>query len=399
MKSFPIKEGVPGFLFSGVACGLKKDNQKDLGLIVSTNPCSAAGVFTKNRVQAAPVVLCKKRLQKGRVQAVLVNSGNANAFIGKPGIDNAVVTCDELSSYLGVNKNLVAPCSTGVIGVPLATEKIIGAFPELVKKASSGGIPAFAEAIMTTDSFPKTTALKSTVNGETIKICGIAKGAGMIMPDMATMLCFIVTNAAIEKPLLKQLLLQHTDETFNRITVDGEMSTNDTVLLLTNGHAKNTITGKSSKAYKAFSAMLHDVMKKLALMIVKDGEGATKLITIRIVNAKTESDAKKAARKVANSLLVKTAFFGEDFNWGRIMGALGSSGAAMNPEKVTIYFNNIIGVKNGQGIGKNLARLQNTVKQDTINVRIDLHNGSKEYEIHTCDLSYEYVKINAEYTT
>lgn len=399
MKSFPVKEGVPGFLFSGISSGIKKNRAKDLGLILSSEPCTAAGVFTKNRVKAAPVILCRERLKKGNTRAVLVNSGNANACTGEKGIADAKITCAGVSSYLGIRENLVVPCSTGMIGLRLPAEKIIKAIPKLVKKASSGGMPDFAESILTTDTHPKIVTLKCTVGGETIKVCGIAKGAGMIMPDMATMLGFIVSNASIEKKLLSRLVKLTVEQTFNRITVDGDMSTNDSVLVLANGKSKNSITGKNSRGYKTFSNMLYDVMKKLSLMIVKDGEGATKLITINVLNAKTQSDAKKAALKVANSSLVKTSFFGEDFNWGRIMAALGSSGALFDRGKVDIFFNDIQAVRDGEGAEENINRLKKTVKKNTIRVTVDLKNGRKSYGVNTCDLSYEYVKINAEYTT
>jgi glutamate N-acetyltransferase/amino-acid N-acetyltransferase len=399
VKSFSFKEGIPGFLFSGISSGIKKDQTKDLGLIVSTQPCTAAGVFTKNRVKAAPVLICRKRLQQGPIQAVLANSGNANVCNGGKGLKAAKITCANVSSCLGIKESLVVPCSTGIIGVPLPSEKIIKAIPKLVKKATPAGISDFAESILTTDTYTKIIACKDTLNGEKIKVCGIAKGAGMIMPDMATMLAFIVSNIAIEKTLLSQLLKRHVEETFNRITVDGDMSTNDTVLVLANGQSRTIINSPKTRGYKAFETMLYEVMKRLSYLIVKDGEGATKLINILVMNAKTASDAKKAALKVANSCLVKTAFFGEDFNWGRIMAALGSSGVLFNTEKVAISLNNIQAVYNGQGIIENIAKLKKSLKKKTIQVTIDLKKGGGCCEVSTCDLSFDYVKINAAYTT
>jgi len=399
MKPFPAKQGVPGFLFSGISSGIKKDGQKDLGLILSEVPCTAAGAFTKNRVKAAPVILCKQRLRNRTVQAVLVNSGNANACTGEQGFDDALNSCTRLASHLEIKDNLVVPCSTGVIGVPFPTSTIVKAVPDLVTTASKTGIPDFAESILTTDTRPKTAALRETVAGETIKTVGIAKGSGMIMPDMATMLAFIVCNVSIEKTLLSRLVKQTVEETFNRITVDGDMSTNDTVLVLAGGQAKTTITGKKSPLYTPFADMLHAVMKQLSHLIVKDGEGATKFITVRVVNGKTEGDARKAGLAVANSSLVKTAFFGEDFNWGRILSALGSSGARFDPDTVHISFNDVSAVENGMGVKKNIRALKKIVKKDSICVSIDLRQGSRTCEIATCDLSYEYVKINADYTT
>jgi len=398
MKPFSAKKGVPGFLFSGISSGIKKAG-KDLGLIMSATPFSVAGVFTKNRVKAAPVLLCKKRVANGTVQAVLANSGNANACTGRQGATAAAKTCAAVAGRLGIHENLVAPCSTGVIGVPLPVPSIVHHLPALITNASSAGIPDFAEAIMTTDSFPKIVTLQHTVDEKTVKMCGIAKGAGMIMPDMATMLAFVVTNAAVDRRLLGAMLKSQVNETFNRITVDGDMSTNDTVLVLANGCSESRVGTRGSKAGRACEEMLHRVMKKLALMIVKDGEGATKLLTITVHGAKTQTDAKKSCFAVANSNLVKTAFFGEDFNWGRIMGALGSSGAVFDPAKVALYFNDIPAVSHGMGVLKNSARLKRAVKKRSINVKIDLSNGTHSFEVATCDLSYDYVRINADYTT
>ncbi|MEI6126410.1 MAG: bifunctional glutamate N-acetyltransferase/amino-acid acetyltransferase ArgJ, partial [Pseudomonadota bacterium] len=366
MKAFNVNEGVPGFRFAGTLARIKKTTGKDLGLIVGDGPYTAAGAFTKNRVKAAPVVLCKKKLQKGFAQAVLVNSGNANACTGDRGMTDAASCCRSLAAEAGIKEGLVLPSSTGVIGVPLPAEKIIRALPGLVQKASKSGIADFASAIMTTDTFPKIVALEDTVEGKTIKVCGIAKGAGMIMPDMATMLAFIVTDAAVEKRLLAQLVQQKVEETFNRISVDGDMSTNDSVIVLASGKASKPIAGLRSPGYKVFSSLLYEVMHRLSGMIVRDGEGATKLITINVVNARSTGDAKKAALTVANSCLVKTAFFGQDYNWGRIMAALGRSGAYLNMQVVDIYFNGIQGVKNGQGVQKNIEKLKKAITKDTI---------------------------------
>ena len=398
MKQFSINRGVPGFLFAGISSGIKK-SKKDLGMIFSEAPCAAAGVFTKSRVKAAPVLLCKKRIKKGFMQAILVNSGNANACTGKNGLIAAADTCAEVSSCLGIKDSLVVPCSTGVIGVEFPSETIIRALPELVKRAGKSAAADFAESILTTDTYSKTAAFEDVIDGENVKVCGIAKGAGMIMPDMATMLAFIVTNVSIENKLLASLLKDMTEETFNRITVDGDMSTNDTVLILANGKAGKPVTRPNSRAFKVFANMLYETMKILSLMIVKDGEGATKMITVNVVRAKTMCDAKKAARSVANSNLVKTAFFGEDFNWGRIMAALGASGALFDMNRVDIFFNDIAGVKNGESAAANIGKLEKIATKDEISITIDLKNGRQACEVATCDLSYEYVKINADYTT
>jgi glutamate N-acetyltransferase/amino-acid N-acetyltransferase len=399
MKSFSLREGVPGFLAAGIAAGIKKNGDRDLGLLLSEKPCVAAGVFTNNRVKAAPVLVCKKRLQKGIAQAVLVNSGNANACTGKDGLNSALLTCSEAAHGLGIPEHLVLPCSTGVIGVPLPAVSINKALPRLIKSASPEGIADFSEAVMTTDTFPKVVTRSAVINGDLIKVCGIAKGSGMIMPQMATMLAFILTNAAIKKDLLTTLLKKTAEETFNRISVDGETSTNDTVLLLASGVAGRLIQRKNSAEYKKFALVLQEVMRELALLIVRDGEGATKLISIRVLHAKSLRDAQNAAFRVANSPLFKTACFGGDYNWGRIMAALGNSGAAFEAEKVEITINNLLAVKNGQEVAKNHLRLKNAFKNKRLDISINLHNGRQTCEVFTCDLSYDYVKINAAYTT
>jgi glutamate N-acetyltransferase/amino-acid N-acetyltransferase len=399
MKSFSLREGVPGFLAAGITAGIKKNGARDLGLLLSKKPCVAAGVFTKNRVKAAPVLVCKKRLQKGITQAVLVNSGNANACTGKDGLNSALLTCKETAYALGVSEHLVLPCSTGVIGVPLPAASINKALPRLIKSASPRGIADFAEAIMTTDTFPKVVTRRAVINGDLIKVCGIAKGSGMIMPQMATMLAFILTNAEIKKDLLTTLLKKTAEETFNRISVDGESSTNDTVLLLASGIGSRAIQRKSSTEYKKFALVLQEVMRELSLLIVRDGEGATKLISIRVLHAKSVKDAQNAAFRVANSPLFKTACFGGDYNWGRIMAALGNSGAVFETEKVEITINNLLAVKNGQGFAKNYLKLKNAFKNNRLDISINLHNGRQSCEVFTCDLSYDYVKINAAYTT
>jgi glutamate N-acetyltransferase/amino-acid N-acetyltransferase len=399
MKRFPINQGVPGFKFAGISAGIKGNSLKDLGLIFAEHPCSAAAVFTKNSVKAAPVLVCAEKTKNNSVQAVLVNSGNANACTGLQGIKDTYRTSDTLSLQLGLNRTLIAPFSTGVIGVKFPVQKIIKSLPRLIKNLSAENSKSFAESILTTDTCIKTSALKDTINQETVKVLGIAKGSGMIMPNMATMLAFIVTDISIEKKLLKSILKEINEKTFNMISVDGDMSTNDSVIVLSSNLSKTAVTNKSSNAYNLFKKMLHRAMKELSEMIVRDGEGATKLIKIRIKNAKTDSDAKKAAFQVANSCLVKTAFFGEDFNWGRIMGALGSSGASFDMNHVALFINNISAVKNGQGIEKNILRLKKTIKKREIDLLIDLKNGNKSCEVSTCDLSYEYVRINAHYTS
>jgi glutamate N-acetyltransferase / amino-acid N-acetyltransferase len=399
MKAFSYKKGVPGFRFAGISGGLKKNGKKDIGLILADAPSTAAAAFTKNIVKAAPVLIGQKRLKSGIAQAVLVNSGNANACTGAQGIKDCEASSAALARELGIRPGLVVPSSTGVIGVPLPVEKLIAGVPALVKNVSTGAISDFSDAIMTTDTFPKIIALQDTIDGETIRVCGVAKGAGMIMPDMATMLSYIVTNASIDRKLLAALVREKVELTYNRISVDGDMSTNDTVLVLASCKSNVLINSVKLDSYNLFANLLYEVMKRLSRLIVQDGEGATKLLLIIIRNAKTAAQAKQAAMTVANSPLVKTAFFGQDYNWGRIMAALGRSGAQFDMAKVDIFFNGIQSVNNGQGVTKNIKRLIKIMGRNCIEVAIDLKAGTKSCEVTTCDLSYDYVKINADYTT
>jgi len=398
MQTYPIRQGVPGFKFSAVKAGIKNNENLDVGLILSDQPCSVAGVFTINAVKAAPVINCVKKIKHGSTQAVLVNSGNANACTGKQGLQAAESTSSTLASKLGINKGLALPCSTGVIGVPLPQEKIINALPGLIAKAAPSKAADFSKSILTTDTCTKTIALREKINGQDVHICGIAKGSGMIMPDMATMLAFIVTDADIDTALLTSMLREENELSFNRICVDGDMSTNDSVLLLAGGKSDITIK-KKTPALKQFQAMLRKVMQELALKIVKDGEGATKLLRVNVTGARTEVDAKKAAMQVARSCLVKTAFFGEDFNWGRIIAAVGQSGAACKPDLISMHFNGILAVQKGQAVPENQKKLMRTMKKNEIKLEITLKSGKKACEVLTCDLSYDYVKINADYTT
>ncbi|MCX8043909.1 MAG: bifunctional glutamate N-acetyltransferase/amino-acid acetyltransferase ArgJ [Desulfobacterota bacterium] len=399
MRAYDPSQGVPGFAFSAGLAKIKKTQGLDLGLIVASAPCIAAGVFTNNRVKAAPVMLAKNRLRSGKAQAVIVNSGNANACTGARGKQDAATVCKHVAAALNIPEHLVIPASTGVIGYPLPVTNIIKTVPHLVDRISTAAASDVAQAIMTTDTFPKMVALSDTVGGKRFHICGIAKGAGMIMPDMATMLAFIMTDAAPSLHVLRTLLRQHVATTFNAITVDGDTSTNDCCIVLASGATPITISTCSSDAGRAFSHVLHEVMLRLSRMIVQDGEGATKLITIRILHARSTTEAKKAGMAVANSCLVKTAFFGEDFNWGRIMAALGRSGARFDMERVDIRFNAIPAVRNGQAVINAADRIKSELGRKEIEVVIDLKQGKHCSTVMTCDLTYDYVKINASYTT
>ena len=340
---------INGFKGSAVAAGLKKEGEPDLALIFSEREAVAAGVFTTNQVQAAPVILSRENIKNGRVRAIVVNSGNANACTGKAGLENAQLTAEFVAENLGIKPKEVLVASTGVIGAQLDMKLISEAIPNLAKNLSSDGITQVAEAMMTTDSFSKISRFEGNANGKPFQILGIAKGAGMIMPNMATMLCFVLTDLTIDAPSLDKSVSAAVESSFNRISVDGDTSTNDMVLVLANGRTKEAL---SSEGLDKFNRGLTSVMKELATMIVRDGEGATKVVHVTVRNAATAEDALTAARTVANSSLVKTAFYGQDPNWGRIMAALGRSGIRMREEKVSIWIDGIKIVEGGLGNGE-----------------------------------------------
>ncbi|MFN2367422.1 MAG: bifunctional glutamate N-acetyltransferase/amino-acid acetyltransferase ArgJ, partial [Desulfurivibrionaceae bacterium] len=340
---------VNGFKAAAVRTGIRGKDRLDMGLIVCETPAVAAGVFTTSRVKAAPVLLDMERLASGRIRAVLVNSGIANACSGEAGMAAAIAASQMVADGLAVDKQEVLVSSTGVIGEQLDLACFEKGVPELIKSLSADGLADVSLAIMTTDTVPKTAVRHLEVEARPVKIAGMAKGSGMIKPDMATMLAFIMTDAAVEADCLRRMLRQGCDLSFNRITVDGDTSTNDSVIILANGLAGNRpVTGESAGSVE-FTAALNELLLDLALQIVRDGEGATKLVTIRVKGARSDAEAGQAAETVANSNLVKTAFFGEDANWGRIIGALGRSGAEFDPEKVDIAFDDVLLVEKGLG--------------------------------------------------
>lgn len=390
---------VKGFLAAAVEAGIRYAGRLDLGMIFSETPAVTAGVFTTNKVKAAPLLLDIERLRSGQAQAVLVNSGNANACTGREGMELAMATSALAAKSLGIDPALVQVASTGVIGQQLSSEPFARAMPKLVAQLSPEGFDQLSRAIMTTDLVAKTSSSTINLNGVEVALLGIAKGSGMIMPNMATMLCFIVTDATIDHALLDQLLKAAVERTFNRITVDGDTSTNDMVLVMANGAAGNpTITDPTSEAATTFGAALEQVCRELALKIVADGEGATKLVTIRVTGAEDETQAVQAARTIANSALVKTAFFGEDANWGRIIAALGRSECAFDQNNVAISFDQVQLVKNGLFVGGDVEEAAtNVLKQRAFTVSVDLGQGHGAGEVYTCDFSYDYVKINADY--
>ncbi|MFH0917635.1 MAG: bifunctional glutamate N-acetyltransferase/amino-acid acetyltransferase ArgJ [Candidatus Omnitrophota bacterium] len=366
-----------GFKASGVACGLKKSGRPDLALIYSRFPALACAKFTTNSIIAAPLVVCQERLKTfKRFRAVLVNSGNANCFTGKSGIKDAQEAASYVAQALGINKNSILVSSTGIIGKRLDLGKIKEGIPELVSGLSGSGIHKAKMAIMTTDTFPKEVTLRIKIGDKLVHICGIAKGAGMIAPNMATMLCFIMTDAVISKRVLNKALAGAVDKSFNCISVDGCMSTNDTVLVLANAAAGNKIITAGADLEK-FTKALELICMVLAKMVVSDAEGATKFIQIDVYQAKHAEEAKKVALEIANSVLFKTAVFGENPNFGRIAQAVGASGLGIKEEQLKIKLS--------------------TLKGKKVRLAVSLSRGKAKCTIYTCDLSLEYVKINAAY--
>lgn len=398
--SEPIPQNfqVPGFLAAGIAAGIKKNQERDLALIYSEVPAVAAGVFTTNRVKAAPVLLSMERVKSGTARALLANSGSANACTGRQGLRDGRRLSGLIASSLKILPSSVLLASTGVIGKPLPMPTIEKNLPRLVASLSSAGLADAARAIMTTDTFPKAVITRGRVNGREIAIAGMAKGAGMINPKMATLLSFVLTDALISPGALRQSLRDGAQRSFNRITVDGDTSTNDTLLILANGQANNRDILSHTPGYKKFSDLLHELLFSLAKMIARDGEGATKLVEMAVTGARTTSEAEQVARAVAHSPLVKTAFFGEDANWGRIICAAGYSGIAIDPDQVDIFFDDVPMVRRGRGTGlKNEERATSVMKKREYKIRMDLRRGTKTASIFTTDLSYDYVKINASY--
>lgn len=397
-ESIPPNFQVPGFLAAGISAGLKKNHEKDLALIYSEVPATAAGVFTTNRVKAAPVLLSMERVKSGTARALLANSGSANACTGRQGLRDGRRLSGLIASSLKIDPSRVLLASTGVIGKPLPMPVIEKSLPRLVTSLSCASLGDAARAIMTTDTFPKAVITRDRVNGREIVMAGMAKGAGMINPKMATLLSFVFTDALISPGTLRQSLRDGVKSSFNRITVDGDTSTNDTLLVLANGLARNREILSHTAGHKKFSDLLQELLFSLARMIARDGEGATKLVEIAVAGALTTSEAEQVARAVAYSPLVKTAFFGEDANWGRIICAAGSSGVAIDPDKVEIFFDDVPIVRRGCGTGlRNETRATSVMKKREYKLRLNLRRGTKTASIFTTDLSYDYVKINASY--
>jgi glutamate N-acetyltransferase/amino-acid N-acetyltransferase len=404
----PIR--VPGFRFAGVRCGLKASGKRDIALIVSDTPAAAAAAFTTNRVKAAPVLLGIERAKAGRLQAIVVNSGNANAYTGRGGLAMARRMCALVAAELGISERLVIPSSTGRIGVPLPRRKIDTGVRDACRHLSAGAFHDALEGIMTTDAFPKFAAEGLVINGREITIAGMTKGAGMIAPRMvlgghATNLTYVLTDAAVSVAALRRTLRIALPQSFNAIVVDGDTSTNDTAVLLANGVAGNrlitpTAGPPGAAAFAEFCGAVTRVMQALARMIVKDGEGATKVIDIRVHGARTQRDAERVADAIARSPLCKTAFYGGDPYTGRIVCAAGYSGAVFDPQKLDVYFDDVQAVRHGAEIvGKIERRAAAVVRKPEFTLTIHLHAGAAAAHRIASDLSVDYVKFNSDYRT
>ena len=391
-----------GFTVNTASCGINspKGSRKDLVVIDAGGTASAAGVFTTNRVQAAPVILSKDHLQTGMARAVVVNSGNANACNGEPGMADAREMAALVAEGLSVPASEILVASTGVIGRPLPMDVIREGIREALERQALGPDPDAAESIMTTDTVPKTCAVRCDLDGTAAVVGGIAKGAGMICPYMATMIGVVTTDAAIAPGALKSALRGAVGKSFNCITVDGDMSTNDTVLILANGAAGNpVITRPEGDAYERFAEALEHVCTDLAKKIARDGEGATKLVEIRVRGARSDEDARTIGMSVANSALVKTAIYGHDPNWGRILCAVGYADAESDPDTIDLFLCGHQLTLDGQGLPLDEPAMREALSVGEIPVEIDLKLDDGAATVWTCDMSHEYVTVNAEYTT
>jgi glutamate N-acetyltransferase/amino-acid N-acetyltransferase len=395
--------GIKGYKFAGVSCGIKKSGREDLALIYSEVPAAAAGVFTTNKSKAAPVLVDLENIKSAVTRAVVINSGNANACTGKKGMDNAWEMVELTADLLKVNKSEVLVSSTGVIGVQLPMEKVRTGIEKAVESLAADGGDAAARGIMTTDTREKKVTVKVDLSSGEVTVGAIAKGSGMIHPNMATMLCFMLTDAAVEKHLLQEILEEAANDTFNMISVDGDTSTNDTVIALANGTAGNEKITERDGDYDKLSAAFKAAAEAMAVDIVRDGEGATKFLKACVINAPTKRDARTGAKAIVSSSLVKAAFFGEDANWGRVLCALGYSGADFDPASVDMYFSSRKGaiklVEKGEGLVFDEAKAAAILGETDIKILVDLNCGKFSATAWGCDLSYDYVKINGSYRT
>ena len=391
---------VPGILAAGGTAGIKPSGKKDLALIYSSSPARAAAVFTSNQIKGAPVLVSQEHIKGRRAQAIVANSGISNVCTGEQGLKDAREMTRIVGELLRIPAQQVLVGSTGVIGPALPMDKIRAALPKLVKSLSPQGGRSAAEAIMTTDTVAKEAACRIEVGGRVVTIGGIAKGVGMIEPHLATMFCFMATDAVIAADALQAALRRAVDGSFTRVTVDSDQSTSDTVAVLANGLAGNAAVARTGRVFTQFRQGLEAVARRLALMLVRDGEGATKVVEVRVTGARSRKDAVLAARSIGNSPLVKTAINGADPNWGRIMMALGKSAARVVQDRVSVRIGDDVLVEKGAfRPGARIERLRETMSQSEFTIVVDLGSGTAEDRVWTCDLSKEYVRINAEYTT
>ena len=396
----PVAGGVTaprGFTACGVSAGLKAAGALDLALVVADHACAAAGVFTTNKVAAAPVVVSRRHLSGGAARAVVINAGNANACTGAAGERDAEATAEALAALLGCDAPEVLVCSTGVIGVPLPSGKLLGALAGAVAGLAADGGPRASQAIMTTDTVAKEASLELVVDGATYRVGGMAKGSGMIQPNMATMLSVITTDAPLDSAACDAALRAAVNATFNRVTVDSDTSTNDTCVLLASGAAGGEAISPGDPRFAALAAAVHAVAEALARMIARDGEGASKLITVTVRGAASDADAELAAFAIANSPLVKTAVFGRDANWGRVAMAIGKSGCELDPAAFDITFAGIPVCSAGAATGFDENAAFEALSATDVDIEVDLHLGAAEATVWTCDLTYDYVRINGEY--
>lgn len=390
---------VPGLRLGYAQAGIRKSGRKDVLVAELIEGATVAGVFTKNRFCAAPVQICREHLKSGHpIRALVVNTGNANAGTGETGYQHALETCNVLAQLMGVSPQQVLPFSTGVILEPLPVDKLVAALPAAISNLTADNWFNAAEAIMTTDTQPKATSKQMVIDGKTITLTGISKGAGMIQPNMATMLGYVATDAKVAQDLLQELTTEAADLSFNSITIDGDTSTNDSFIVMATGASTVEIT-KSSSNYELFKAALIEISQTLAQMIVRDGEGATKFIEIEIMGGKTQEECKRVAKAIAHSPLVKTAFFASDPNLGRILAAIGYAGIEdLDVSQVQLWLDDVWVAKNGgRHPDYQEADGQRVMKKAEIKIRADLGRGNARQIIWTCDLSHEYVSINADY--
>jgi len=389
-----------GFLAQGVEAQIKKENTKDVAIIYSPQPCVAAGVFTTNKVRAACVDINRSHLENGQAQAIVVNSGNANACTGEQGWEDALAMANLAADLLHINPQDTLVASTGVIGVAMPMDRITSGIQAAAATLARDGADNASQAIMTTDLVPKEVAIEIEIGGKAVRIGAIAKGSGMIHPNMATMLCFITTDAVISSACLTQMLRDSTNRSFNMISVDRDTSTNDMALILANGLAANPlIEDNQSEGYRVMQAALDYVNISLAKMIARDGEGATRMIEVQVINADSSYTARTIARSITSSNLTKAAVFGEDANWGRILAAAGYSGAEFDPSCTDIYLGVEKMAENGMGLAFDEELARQELQKDPVIIKVDLKSGNQQATAWGCDLTYDYVRINAAYRT